>query len=176
MKRFELLEGESIVFEDTIHWKNYLMPGAGMFLAFVVFVIRMRFADVSLTGLFSVRLRVAPDLQRFVSGAEGLLLVFFMAMMFIRIIQVKYTRYYVTTRRIIAISGILHVFYQEMLLRKCEMVYLSQSLYEGLFRSGDILCISAGSNLYLDDVRRAQEFKQTVLSMLTRIKGDQDGE
>lgn len=176
MKRFELLEGERIVFEDTIHWKNYLLPCIGMFLAFVVFVVRMRFADASLLGLLPGRMRVEPGLQRFISGAEGMMLVLFMALMFVRNIQVRYTRYYVTTRRIIAISGILHVFYQEMLLRKCEMVYMNQTFYERLFRSGDILCISAGSNLYLDDVRRAQEFKQTILAMLTRIKEDGDGD
>lgn len=176
MKRFELIDGEKIVFEDTTHWKNYIFPLAGMFLSFVVFILRMRFPDVNVFALFTQKVNVNPAAQRCLSGAEGLILIIFMASMFVRCIQVTYTRYYVTTKRIIAISGILRVYYQEMLLKRCEMVYLNQSFYERLFSSGDILCVSAGSNLYLDDVRRAQMFKQTILTMLVKMKEENDGE
>ena len=57
-----------------------------------------------------------------------------------------------------------------MLLSHCEMVYLKQNVYERLFRTGDVQCISAGAQLLLDDVYDAVAFKQTILRLLMERK------
>ncbi len=170
MKRFELLDGESVIIQEPIHWKNYIIPVLLSVIGSVLLVVRAANPDYSLFNRIAAMDAVPAELQRLVSLVEGLVIAGLVGMAYYRILATVYIRYYVTDRRIIAISGIIGVKYQEMLLSHCEMVYLKQNVYERLFRTGDVQCISAGAQLLLDDVYDAVAFKQTILRLLMERK------
>lgn len=172
MKRFELLDGERTVISESIHWKNRLLPAAGVLLSLTLLALRLRFMDTSVLNAASGMDIIDRRFQAVLSTLEALCLLAMCFSSAIRLIRVSYTRYYVTTQRIISVSGILAVDYQEMLLSRCETVYLRQSVYERLFRSGDILCVSAGATLYLDDVHDAVAFKQTLMKLTSNTYKD----
>ncbi len=56
-----------------------------------------------------------------------------------------------------------------MLISRCEMVYMNQNVYERMFNTGDILAVSAGANIFLDDVYNALKFKETVLEEMNKV-------
>ena len=170
MKRFELLAGEEILIAEPIHWKNKIIPVTVFAASMLLFFLRTSHPLYPILSRLIPTVHPDKDTQLMLTLAESIALLTVMAMCFIRIMQVHYTRYYVTSLRIIAISGILRTSFQEMLLSRCETVYLHQGVYERMYGSGDILCVSAGSHLLLDDVRQALTFKQTILARITENK------
>ena len=90
---------------------------------------------------------------------------------FIRTVDISYIHYYLTNKRVISTSGVINRNFAEMLLSRVEMVYLNQNAYERMYSCGDILCVSAGASLFLDDVKNALRFKQMLMELLAR-RGD----
>lgn len=166
MQRFQLLEDEKILIEEPIHWKNYILPFTGIVATVYLMITRLINPDFSITNAVVGEQVISGDVQGLLTKIEALILALFTALLYLRVLQTMYIRYYITTKRIISVSGILTVMFQEMLISRCEMVYLNQSVTERLFESGDILCVSAGATILLDDVYEAVKFKQTIMAQL----------
>lgn len=167
MKRFEPFDGETVLLEERLHWKNYIKPAALLVAASILFLWRVRHPYLSLLNSITGKFLIGTAVQRLLSIAEAIFFAGMAAMAYVGMLRVRYTRYYVTNYRIVAIHGIIKTFYGEMLISRCEMVLLSQDANERLFSSGDILCISAGTNLMLADVRNAKAFKQVILKQMS---------
>ena len=170
LRRFEPLDGEHIIVEEPIHWKNYLLPAAVMSLSLTLFLIRVHFEDYSVTNAILGWQLVTGSWITLVTVFEELLLCAVMLSMFAKIVTISYTKYYLTNKRIISISGVFSINFQEMILSRCEMVFLHQNAYERIYNCGDILCVSAGASLFMDDVRDALRFKQTIMAVLGKRK------
>ena len=169
-RRFQLLEDEEVLIQEPIHWKNYIKPAVVMTMTLFLFLIRITWERYSIINEIAGRQIISDYWVVFISTVEELTFILLFMMMFSKVVTISYTRYYVTNLRIISISGVVNVYYQEMLLSRCEMVYLNQSAYERMYNCGDILCVSAGAQLFLDDVKDAVNFKQTILGILTQRK------
>lgn len=170
MRRFVPLEGENIIVQESIHWKNYILPGLLTLVSFVSLVFRSYFMDVSLINRIVGEGVVPPGMQKYLSFIEVLFLGFLTVEGAVALVRISFVRYYITSKRIVSTSGILRRNISEMFLDKCEMIYLNQSIYERLFRTGDILVVSAGAHLFLDDVYDALRFKQVVLVEIEKRK------
>ena len=167
-KRFELLEDEQIILEKPIHWKNYIVIG-GLFLALCIFFIfRTANTSWSLLNALAGQKIVGPEVARLLSFLEAMAFAVLMGIVFIRIAAIMCIRYYVTNRRIIKTTGFFTIVNEEMMLMRCETVYLKSSIYERIFDCGDIFCLAPGSNIYLDDVPQPEEFKRTILNELAK--------
>ena len=152
-----------ILIEEPIHWKNYILPFTGIVATVYLMITRLINPDFSITNTVVGEQVISGDVQGLLTKIEALILALFTALLYLKVLQ---TMYYITTKRIISVSGILTVMFQEMLISRCEMVYLNQSVTERLFESGDILCVSAGATILLDDVYEAVKFKQTIMAQL----------
>lgn len=167
MNRFELLPDEKIIIENPKHWKNYIIPAIAMCASLGGVALRLSRPLVSVVNL--VVPGTLPDaVVLAASYAEAIIMVLLLAAVSAALVDLAHTRYYVTDRRIVSISGWLNVRMSDMLLERIETVSLSQKISERIFNSGDILCVSAGASLYLDDVYDARRFRQTVMEMMTR--------
>lgn len=167
MKRFELLKDETILMEQPIHWKNYLSSGTFLLLCTVLFIVRAFNPDACLADLITGNDKpsdASAVLGRLELISAGVLMVIF----FMRAASVAFIRYYVTNRRIVATSGFFTIHTQEMLIERCETVFLRQSVYERAFGCADLLCIAPGSKIVLDDVTKAEAFKETIMKQLTQ--------
>lgn len=178
MKQFTPLENEEILIEESMHWKNFIVPSLCIMALMALFYIRITYDTANLFDLMARHYGIHSGYvvnihtQHNLSCVEATIMVFAIMVFIVKMIRVLYTRYYVTNLRIIAISGIVHRRFQEMLMYKCEMVYLNQSLWERIFNSGDILCIAAGADIYLDDVKKAVIFKQKIIEQMAERKSN----
>lgn len=168
MKRFELLEDERVLIDEPIHWKNYLSALLTMTLSIFLMMLRWSLKDQNLVNYFTGKALVTGSANQLLVLMEMFLLLVLFIAAFIRTVDISYIHYYVTNRRIISTAGVFNRQFSEMLLSRCEMVYLTQSIYERMYNCGDILCISAGSQLFLDDVKDAVRFKQTLMDLLSK--------
>lgn len=166
-KRIELLEGERIIIDEPIHWKNYLSSLLTMALGVFLILVRLDNKDASILNWIMHRQVLTPGQMRYVVTAEIVMLGLLIAGAFVRTVDISYIHYYVTNKRIIATSGVINRQFSEMLLNKCEMIYLNQNAYERMYSCGDILCVTAGSSLFLDDVKDAVAFKQRLMQLLS---------
>ena len=168
MKRFELLEDEKVLIDEPIHWKNYLTSLLTMTMCIFLMMLRWNLRDGNLINHFAGKVLVDPPVNRLLVLLEMFLLLSLFLASLVRTIDISYIHYYVTTRRIISTSGVINRQFSEMLLSRCEMVYLTQNAYERMYNCGDILCVSAGAQLFLDDVKDAVRFKQTLMDQLSK--------
>ena len=168
MKRFKPMEDEQILIEEPIHWKNYILPSVLLCICTFGMLFRAYFPKESLINALMHGNYIDAQMQKILTGGEILIMAVFALEAFIKIMEVSYVRYYVTDKRIVAIAGILNLRIQEMLISRCEMVYMNQSIYERMFNTGDILAVSAGANIFLDDVYDALTFKQVVLEEMNK--------
>ncbi len=166
-KRIELLEGERILIDEPIHWKNYLSSLLTMALGVFLILVRLDDKDASVLNWIMHRQILTPEHMRYVVMAEIAMLALLIAGAFVRTVDISYIHYYVTNKRIIATSGVINRQFSEMLLNKCEMIYLNQNAYERMYSCGDILCVTAGSSLFLDDVKDAVAFTQRLMQLLS---------
>ena len=162
MKRFETMPDERVIIDEGIHWKNMLSSVALAVLCVGAAALRLRFRGFHILPDSETTHALADTLSTFLTLILTLLLLFAV----IRIIRTSCIRYYVTDRRIIRTSGIINVSITEMMLSRVEMVILNQNPYERLFNCGDIRCVSAGAELFLDDVRNAREVKAKILELM----------
>lgn len=170
LKRFEIMEGESIILEQPKHWKNYIFPFAESLLFFILAAIRASRYDCSLVNRLMHQAIINEKTQVLLSVIECVTLVLLLFKQIKIMIDVAYTRYYVTNRRVVSVAGFLEVNVLEMMTNRIETVSMKQSAYERLFSSGDILLVSAGATVYLDDVYDARDFKQKILEQLSKEK------
>lgn len=167
MKRFELLPDETLLICQPKHWRNVIMPFLTIGLSFFVLFNRILQPELNVINGIIRRDLVPESVNKIFVAIEAITALAVIFVMVYKILSFSYTRYYVTDRRIIAISGMLEVSYQEMLLNKCEMVYLHMDVVENIFSSGDIVCVSAGTNIVLNDVYNAVAFKQEILKLIS---------
>lgn len=174
MNRFELLPDEAVILENPKHWRNYIIPVLAMALCLIVLVIRIRNPYDNMVNSVMEKPLISPQHSLYLCYVELALLGIAQLYIAYVMIETAFTRYYVTNRRIVVTEGFLNVRIAEMLISTCQTVSLSQKFIERLFNSGDILCISAGSNLLLEDVYRARAFRQTIMRMMARPKEEED--
>lgn len=168
MNRFELLPDEQIVIENPKHWKNYILPVLAMWLCLAAIALRLRYMDINILNELTGYAIIPEFAVTALSYIEVLTFLVMVAALAFALADIAYTRYYVTNKRIVATAGFLNVRQNEMMLERCETVFLSQKVSERVFNSGDILCISAGAHIHLDDVYDARRFKQTIMTMITK--------
>ena len=168
MNRFELLPGEKIIIANPKHWKNYIGPVAAAVACLAAAVLKLTQPEFNAINWILGKQYVPEAAATVISRLEAVVLVVTAAAMALAMVSIAFTRYYVTNQRIVAVAGWLNVRTSEMLLDRCETVSLSQRISERLFNSGDLLCISAGASIYLDDVYDARRFRQTVMAELTK--------
>lgn len=166
--RLTLLEDERIIIEEPIHWKNYISPFLWMGLAAILLVLRACNEQVNVVNIIVRRPLIYGYWHQFIVTFEEILLIVIIFHYMKQIAEIYYTRYFITNLRIVAVTGIINIYFQEMLIRKCEMVYVNQTAYEKVYNCGDVLCVSAGSRILLEDVHDVINFKQTLMSILSR--------
>lgn len=165
-KRFELLPDEKIITDEPIHWKNYLSSLLAIALCTFLAMLRIHFRSFSIANRLIGSPLMPANLNRLFVIMELLVLLILIILLMLRTVDISYIHYYLTTKRVIATSGIINRQFSEMLLAKCEMVYLTQNAYERMYNCGDILCVSAGASLFLEDVKNAIAFKQRIMSLM----------
>lgn len=172
MKRLELMDDERIILEEPIHWKNYLLPmtalGSGTFIT----AVRIYLDDKSVINKITGAMTISPEMNSAIVKMEVAIILAIMLVALIKMIQISYIKYYLTNKRIISTSGVLNIRQEEMLLSRCETVYITQSAYERIYNCGDLLCVAPGSQIYLDDVKDARGFKQAILAEISKSKGN----
>lgn len=164
------MQDETILVEQPIHWKNYIMPLLSIVLCLTAIFIRGLHKEYSIVNdLLSYSL-IPTHTQIVLSKVELVILGLLILGSILKMLSISYIRYYLTNKRVIYVSGIIQVTSQEVLIEKIEMIYLNQNAYERIFGCGDILCVTAGAPIFLDDVKNAVAFKQTVLQQMSRPK------
>ena len=177
MRRILPLDGETVLIKENIHWREYLFPAAILAVSMILLLLRMKYPSTNLINILTGKNMLKIRLPAILLLTEALFLLGAASAAWVRITKMLYVRYYVTDKRIICMSGIMEVSYQEMLISRCEMVFLHQSPVESFFGSGDILCFSPGARIQLNDVRNAIRFKQTILTQMpqTNERNSQNG-
>lgn len=169
MKRFKLLPNETILVDAPIHWKNYLSSFLTIALSLFLLLVRIHLWDTSLLNLILKKAYIPNGINTVIEYIETGILALSIVSAFLRMMEISYIHYYITDKRIVSVSGVINRQFQEMILSKCEMVYLNQNAYERMYNCGDILCVSAGASLFLDDVRNAISFKEFLMILLSNI-------
>ena len=168
--RFTLFPEEKVIMVTRLHWINIIAPGIIAIATMTGLWWRCTNIDFSLFNYIFQKELIPLEYQYHASliGAVILLLLHLKAI--VSIIASLLTRYYITDRRIIITSGILTVTLSEMLLSRCETVTLSQNVLERLLGSGDIMILSAGASLILNDVPEVNSFRMTILNLSTETQ------
>ena len=167
MKRFSLLDGETVITEKPIHWKNYISSVTFFCVFLAGLVIRSAHPERCLADSL---IKEAIDSEASLVFGKIELLFYATATLFFfgRIAKISCIRYYVTNKRILVTSGFFTIRIGEMLISRCETVMLKQSIYERLFRCADLMCLAPGSNLYLEDVPDAERIRSTILNLIAQ--------
>lgn len=176
MRRFETMIGETVIVSRPKHWKNHILPALSLLTCLAFASARWVFRSHTILDLFPgfTSTEVGRTLFGYVSGVKEFLVPVEMAVVLLVSLQalvaiagIAATRYYVTDRRVVATSGLLNVRVCEILIGRIETVELNESFYERLFGSGDILIVSAGTSIYLDDVYEARRFRMILIEQMT---------
>ena len=166
------MEGEKTIRSIGIHWKNYIFPVLVLALTEMSILIRYELMDVSLINAYlggTIGAQpVTPEIQHLLSLMEIILLAALSLKSVFKIIETAYIRYILTDKRIIVKRGVLAKSENEMILSSCWNVQMTQSVYERIFNTGDILLCSAAASFYLDDVRKVKEFKTLIEQQIKR--------
>lgn len=171
MKRFELLDDESVILEKPIHWKNYLLVSILFLTAIIIFSIRAIVPNDCIINLFlGEGERLNQETSAIIGKLELIATSFLVFFLIGRVTEVFFIRYYVTNKRIIMTRGFLTIKVTDMLIRRCETVKIKQSIYERIFKCADILCMAPGSMILLDDVTDAEQFKKAIMNQIARQK------
>lgn len=122
-----LLKDEEIVYKAKIHWAIYL-PAAVWGLLAIIFTI-----------------------DYFANNAEGILVLMLImwavtAFCVIKgLIETRYSEYVLTNKRLIMKTGIIARKTEELMLTKCEGVFVDQSILGRLFGYGTLLATTGGA-------------------------------
>lgn len=166
------MAGETIIIENPKHWKNYILPAVAMAACLAGMALRLAFPDASLVNHTNPGL-IPDSLVMGISYIEAVTLAILTFAVGLTMIETAFTRYYITTRRVVAVNGWINVRMSDMLIERVETISLSQRWQERIFDSGDILCVSAGASIYLDDVYEARKFRQTVIEKMSELENNQ---
>lgn len=164
---FQKLDGEEILLEEPIHWKNYLWSMTLLLLCIIMLLVRSATPEKTIIGFLAGGELFNREGTALISTIEMVTFSMFALYLFARIAKVACIRYFVTNKRIICLSGFFTIVMKEMRIERCETVQLKQNVYERLFNCGDIICFAPGSEILLDDVKDAERFKQTIMNLLT---------
>lgn len=166
--RFTLFPDERVIVSTRIHWINLIVPGVLLIAGFSALLLKIMHSDVSLINLVAKQALIQQEWQKWTSLLGYILLVLFLLKQMLVLADLLLTRYYVTNKRVISISGVFNISMSEMLLDRCETVSLSQNFLERIFNIGDIVVLSAGSSMVLNDVPSVNDFRMKLLEMSSR--------
>ena len=168
--RFTLFPDEKVITTTSLHWVNLVIPFTALIICLFSLFLRLRYINLCLINEAALKPLISLEYQKYlvIATIAVLLLIIFLSL--INIFSSLLTRYYITNKRIITLSGILTIRMSEMLLDRCETVNLSQNILERMLDCGDIMIISAGSNLFLNDVPNVNSFRLTIMHMSAEYK------
>lgn len=158
-----LNRNERLIKKTGMHWKNYLLPTATLIVCELLLLWRLENKTRSLLPILTgISIDIPAEVMTMLLALEiiGLVIMILGAMK--RICEVAFTVYTLTSERIIINSGVLKIRESEMSLRSCWNVEMTQTLYERIFNTGDLLLCSAAASFYLDDVSKVREFKEMI--------------
>lgn len=166
-----IMPDETVIREEGIHWKNYIVPLLGLMASTTITAIRIYFYGQPLV----------LALDKYLSGIDyGLIslgelivcLVFFIWSV-TETIRCLTTNYVVTDKRLIAKKGWLSIRTAEMMLDKCETITVSHPIMGRILGYGDVIAISAGASIFLDDVPDPYGFKSIILMEIESKKDNE---
>lgn len=162
-----LNKNEKVIKKTGMHWKNYLLPTATLIVCELLLLWRLENKTRSLLPILTgISIDIPVEIMKMLVVVEIFCLVIMIFGAMKRICEVAFTVYTLTTERIIINSGVFNVRENEMNLRSCWNIEMTQTLYERIFNTGDLLLCSAAASFYLDDVRRVREFKETINDLI----------
>lgn len=161
----QMMPGETVIHSVPIHWKNYIFPGLVLTLATA--------AGLYLAPKAAANLNEEPYMAVIVIAVLAVLIVTGVASAS-AILNLMYSRYIVTNRRIMKTNGFLATSSSEMSIHKCETVLMTQSIVQRLFRTGDLLVVTAGTTMYMKDVKDIVRFRQFIMDRITSEMFDAD--
>ena len=164
------MKDEYIICSQPIHWKNYLLSSILMFVSIILISLRMGFPDKSLVNTITGTEILDDTIVSVTMAVEVFGLCLIIAALYARIIRVITIRYFVTNKRIIKVSGFLTKQKTEMMISRCETVYMKENIYERIFNCGDLLCMAPGSSIILDDVSNVEVFKLHIMELINKNK------
>ena len=170
-KRTALMEGERILISKPKHWKNYILPVLTLSVTAALAIHCHRTISPDLmAGVLPAGAHDAQQAVRLIRLAVAGCAAVMIIMTLLAILDLAYTRYIITNRRIMMTCGFLRVKTSEMSLGRCETVSLTQNIYERIFRTGDLLIVTAGASIYMDDVQDVIHFRRIILNNLDTDK------
>jgi uncharacterized membrane protein YdbT with pleckstrin-like domain len=150
-----LNEGEDIVAELRPHWWMFVKPVAALILLFVLAVVA----------------QIAIDNAVLTFALAGLGLVA-LVWLFIRYMRWNTTVFVITTDRLIVRSGVMSKQGKEIPLERLNDISVSQTLFERLLRSGDVVLESGGErgNQVVSNIPRPFEVQNVIYSEIERAQ------
>lgn len=165
MSGINLLPKENVLLEYGIHWKRYVVPFSGICASLFILTVRLWFFGQPLILALN---RYMPNVMtadyRIISIMEIALCLVFLSWSLTETVSCLTTTYCLTTQRIIAKKGWLNIRVTEMMVRRCETITISRSIFGRILNYGDIKAISAGASIFLDDVPHPERFRETIIS------------
>ena len=165
--KFEKIDGETIIMEKPIHWKNYLGTGFLTVVSAVLLAAKLISPGTSVINNIAGEEILTSQAMGVITAIEVVFLAFATLYPATNLVKTATIRYYVTDRRIICVKGFLTITMREMRIDRCETVAIKQNVYERLFGCGDIVCYAPGSEIILNDVKDADKFKLRIMELLT---------
>lgn len=157
------MPGEAVILASGIHWKRYIVPFAGLGANTTIAIIRIYFFGQPLVLALHKYLQANYAI---ISLAELSLCAMFLLWSISETIRNLSTTYCITDRRIVAKKGWLSIRVTEMRTSRCETISVSHPLLGRILGYGDILAVSAGASIFLEDVPNPYLFKAEILKCL----------
>lgn len=166
MNGIAFLPDEKVILSYGIHWKRYVVPFFGIGASTFILTVRL--------WLFGTPL--IPALERYIQNVnydiislgEIVVCAIFFLWSIGETIRCATTAYCITDRRIIAKKGWLNIKVSEMVIERCETIMISHPIMGRILNYGDILAVSAGASIFLDDVPNPYGFKAVILEHVKR--------
>lgn len=166
---------EKIVLSRAKHWRNYILPGLTLIMAIVIMKMTNMMTATIIDQTYEI---IMQGVQRDSSQAEDLMMmmsiiikssaIVILLISLNSILDVMYTCYVITDKRVLMTSGFLKVRTSEMALTRCETISLTQKVHERIFSTGDLLIVTAGASIYMDDVTKVVEFRREMMKLITK--------
>lgn len=157
--KIKLHPGEKLIHSASIHWSKYLFP------VFALFAITMAVIDIAIMADFSRTADVT------VFGA----LVFIDLAAVSRLVQICTTRYAVTNRRVIRITGGFSPKTDEISIRQCNGAIITQTRRQKLLAYGDIEIKADGhEGMTLRNVQNPIRFRLRLMEQMSAGLFDAD--
>ena len=163
MKKTEYINGEKVVLQSRTHIIYYILPAIGIFL----FGMSLFGALFKLEPFFASMVPHEEGSKLFKAACYveyGLCLVLFIKCLQV-FIDLVYTRYTITERRVLGNINFFKTVNTEVLLSKIEAVQVKQSFSDKLLFCGTVLISTGGTIIRFMRMTNPNKFKKVLLSI-----------